>query len=207
MEIISQLNSTAIQGKEQRTTAEQVRDAEVTARAVAARATGSDSYDAGANPFAAKVRELREQVGGVQGDLSRVQTEQTALRTMRDQLAAAGSETDTATLTAQLQETIDRSTYDNTPTVAFSAEELAANPQSSLTAIETRAQQLQQRTGELSNRIDGMMMAAENVAAAAGPAANTETVSDMINDLRATLPAGERLVFSGLTPEGVGALL
>jgi len=126
---------------------------------------------------------------------------------MRDQLAAAGSETDTATLTAQLQETIDRSTYDNTPTVAFSAEELAANPQSSLTAIETRAQQLQQRTGELSNRIDGMMMAAENVAAAAGPAANTETVSDMINDLRATLPAGERLVFSGLTPEGVGALL
>ena len=89
----------------------------------------------------------------------------------------------------------------------FSAEELAANPEKAVAKVDERLQQLDQKSEELHGRVDNLLVATENVIAAAGPAAGGSQISALISDLRTALPASPQQLFSGLTPEGVSALL
>lgn len=204
MEIISRLNPSVVSNGEGKTSAEQVRDTEATARALASRAAGAAEFNSGASQTTARLLELRGRAAELQDGVSRVQTEQSALRTIREQLS---SQPDPATLGKQLQQALSTGRYNGEQLVELSIGEMTANPDTTIAKVDQRLKQLEQRGGELTGQVNSLLVATENVIAAAGPVAAGENISSLISDLRNALPASPQQLFSGLTPEGVGALL
>ncbi len=201
MEIISRLNPSQLFATDQ--SAGQPRATEQVAAAVAQRAA-SQAVDTDASRFASRLLEVRDEATALQGRLSQTQAEQNALTAIREALV---NRPDPTQLGQQLQQVLGSATYNSEPVTDITVEQALQNPQGTAARIDTRLQELQAQSTELTAGLTQVMVKAENILAAAGPAAASGSdVSSLIQQLSSLSSNGQAL-FSGLTPEGVGSLL
>jgi len=197
MEIISSLNPNIII-PEKKDTAARVQEMALHAQAIAAKVSGDRSGGSLiANKLGSKLKEVQQEAVTLQNNISRVQSEQVALRQLDNALTQPGT---------SLAEIVGNATFNGEPLIDLDIEQLREDPGAGRSAIQQRLDQLATDFKDLSAGVTNMLVKSENILASIGPAVEGTEVSGLVDKLKNSLQQGD-VFSSSLSPEGVSSLI